>query len=78
MKVPLPTINLSAENIVENRRILVDAVKQYKGAIQACEGLLKANAALCEHPQKVKHYDPGYGGGGYSHSECQICGARLL
>ena len=78
MKVELPVIELTAENVVDNRRRLVEAIKAYKGAICACEGLLDANAALCEHPSKQEHYDPGYAGGGYSHSTCNICGKRLL
>lgn len=79
MKIDLPQLDFSAqpEAIHRNREAIREAREVLKGAIKALEGLHQANVGLCKHPNKTKHYDPGYGGGGYSHSECADCGGQL-
>jgi len=77
MKAEIPDIDLSPENVTKNREEIKIAFKKLKAMMSALEGLDKANQSMCNHDKKTKHYDPGYAGGGYSHSECEDCGARI-
>jgi hypothetical protein len=79
MKIPLPDLEFgpNPDRIRTNRDEINAAIELYKGAIKTLEGLAAANAGMCKHPNKSARYDPGYAGGGYSHSECPTCGARL-
>lgn len=79
MKIPLPDLEFSTdpERIQANRAEIDAAINLYKGAIETMKGLAKANAGMCKHPLKLARYDPGYAGGGYSHSMCPTCGAHL-
>jgi hypothetical protein len=80
MKIPLPDLEFSTDpaSIEANRDAINAAIELYKGAIETLKGLAKANAGMCKHLHESARYDPGYAGGGYSHSECPTCGARLL
>ncbi|HEX6052764.1 MAG TPA: hypothetical protein VFZ21_26040 [Gemmatimonadaceae bacterium] len=78
MKIPLPEIDLRPDAVHENRDRIDEARGALRGALAALDGLQKANEAMCNHPNKRKCYDPGYAGGGYSHSECDDCGGRQL
>lgn len=73
----LPELIIDPSAVSGNR----DKIKATRAVIQAVlkalDGLQEANVALCQHPNPTKRYDPNYGGGGYSHSECNECGGRL-
>jgi hypothetical protein len=77
MKIQLPDLDFTSESIHKNRDAIKYARASYLGAIKALDGLQKANEGLCDHSRKVSCYDPGYAGGGYSHSECPDCGGHL-
>jgi hypothetical protein len=77
MKVSLPDLDFTPKAVRANRDAIRKARAAYQGAINALAGLQKANEAMCKHPNKEKRYDPGYAGGGYSHSECPGCGGHL-
>lgn len=77
MIVKLPDLDFIPSAVHRNRDAIREARGAYQGAIKALEGLQKANEAMCKHPNKASRYDPGYAGGGYSHSECPDCGGHL-
>jgi len=77
MRIQLPDLDFTPAAVKHNRDTIQEARAAYQGAIKALEGLQKANEAMCPHPQKAARYDPGYAGGGYSHSECPDCGGYL-
>ena len=77
MTVNLPALDFSPANVGANRDAIVAARAALKAMATALEGLHKANVSLCPHQNKQKRYDPGYAGGGYSHSECPDCGGQL-
>jgi hypothetical protein len=80
MKVTLPVLDLQpdVEVVKKNRQIIKEARAALKSALKALEGLENANTGMCPHPRTEKRYDPGWGGGGYSHTECLDCGGHLL
>lgn len=78
MKAEIPNLDFSPENVVKNREEIKIAYKKLNAMISALDGLSKANQSMCNHDRKTEHYDPGYAGGGYSHGECQDCGAQLF
>lgn len=74
-KLELPDLELTADNVQANRQKIASARVAYHAALKTLSGLDAANAAMCSHPDTVDHYDPGYAGDGYSHTECHVCGA---
>ncbi len=79
MKIPLPSLAFSQDikTIHSNRDAISEARAALNAALKALDGLSKANQGMCKHSRKEKHYDPGYAGGGYRHSECKDCGANI-
>lgn len=77
MRVSLPELDLRPEMVRENKARIKEARAAYQSALKALDGLQKANEGMCEHAKPRKCYDPGYAGGGYSHSECDHCGGTL-
>ena len=77
MTATIPDIDLTPESVEANRVKIAAARQKMRAMLDALAGLDKANAAMCPHPNKYKVNDPGYAGGGYSHSECPACGVQL-
>lgn len=73
----MPQIELGPDNVEKNREIINAAISAYQGAIKMLQGLHHANQGACPHKRQVDRHDPGYAGGGYSHTECLICGAHI-
>jgi len=78
MTIKLPDLDLQPGAVRSNRDLITAARATYRAALTALEGLQKANEAMCQHPGRKACYDPLYGGGGYSHSRCDDCGASNL
>lgn len=77
MTVTIPDIDITPENVEANRIKIAVARQKMRAMLDVLDGLDRANAAMCTHPNKFAVYDPGYAGGGYSNSECPDCDARL-
>lgn len=79
MKIPMPDIELSPDldKIRENRKRIDSHRELLRASLKALEGFSSANQAMCSHPEKVDHYDPGYAGGGYDYTECKLCGGQV-
>lgn len=78
MKTLIPELEFSSspETIKQNRKLIEESIAVCKATLKSLGGLHAANISMCTHPCTVAHHDPGYAGGGYSHSECLDCGGR--
>lgn len=77
MKIQLPDLDFGPSNVAKNRDAIDQAIAAYKGAIKTLEGLHVANQGQCKHPKATNHYDPGYAGGGYDYTTCDVCRAKV-
>ena len=71
-------INLSSkrDDIIENRKRIEAERARARAELKSLDGLDAANQAMCDHPDCTNHYDPGYAGGSYDYTTCDICGGR--
>lgn len=69
-------LTFTTDNVISNRTAIDARIAELRAEIAACEGLHKANQAVCSHQRKRDVYDPSYGGGGHDGYQCKDCGKR--